>query len=111
MEKSKWFQNWGKRVNMGKKLPPKQLDLYQGIDEILWKDWDPIGIHGNTDARDEYYAYLPIVFNMALKNASTNEIAQYLHKVADGSMGLKSDINSHMATAEKIVQLKTRIDP
>lgn len=92
-------------------MPPKQLELYQGIDEILWKDWDPIGIHGDTDARDEYYSYLPTVFNMALNNASTNEIAQYLHKVADESMGLMSNINSHMAIAEKIIQLRTQIDP
>ena len=33
---------------MGQKLPANLLQLYKGIDEILWKDWDPIGVspHG-----------------------------------------------------------------
>lgn len=95
---------------MGKKLPPKQLELYQGIDEILWKDWDPIGIHGVLDARDEYYSYLPTVFNMVLNNADANEIALYLHKVTIESIGLMSNVNSHIAVAEKIIQLKIQID-
>jgi hypothetical protein len=32
---------------MGKKLPPRQLELYQAIDEILWRDWDPIDVFGH----------------------------------------------------------------
>jgi hypothetical protein len=44
---------------MGMKLPPDELALYQGIDEILWKDWDPIGISRLEPApRDEYHRYL-----------------------------------------------------
>ena len=44
---------------MGQKLPADQLQLYKGIDDILWKDWDPIGISGLGGPRDEYHAYLP----------------------------------------------------
>ena len=29
---------------MGKKSTADQLQLYKGIDDILWKDWDPIGV-------------------------------------------------------------------
>jgi hypothetical protein len=52
---------------MGKKLPPEQLELYQKLDEILWADWDPIGISDVSEARDEYYSYLPRVFHLALE--------------------------------------------
>jgi hypothetical protein len=46
----------------GLKLPPQQRALYEGIDEILWREWDPIGISELEDApRDEYYGYLPQV--------------------------------------------------
>jgi hypothetical protein len=38
---------------MGRRLPPEQLELY--IDEILWKDWGPIGVSKIDGwSRDEY---------------------------------------------------------
>ncbi len=94
---------------MGEKLSQKQLELYQGIDEILWNDWDPASVSDSSDARDEYYPYLPVVFNMALQNASSLEIAQYLSKVAQDNMGLSSNVKLDKAVAEKIIQLKMQI--
>ena len=44
---------------MGKRFPPHQLGLYKRIDEILWEDWDPIGVNDVEEARDEYQSYLP----------------------------------------------------
>ena len=45
---------------MGKRLSKIDLNLYNAIDRILWKEWDPIGIYDAKEAaRDEYYAYLP----------------------------------------------------
>jgi len=62
---------------MGKKLPPRQLELYQAIDEILWKDWDPIGVSGMDGPRDEYQMYLPQVYRLALKG-DHRKIVDYL---------------------------------
>ena len=52
---------------MGKKLTADQLQLYKGFDDILWKDWDPIGVspHGS---RDEYHTYLLQVFSKRQSN-------------------------------------------
>jgi hypothetical protein len=94
---------------VGKKLPPKQLELYQGIDEILWKDWDPADVSDSPDSRDEYYPYLPVVFNMALNGADSLEIAQYLSSVTQENMGLSANTNLDKVVAEKITQLKTQI--
>jgi len=63
---------------MGKKLPPQELKLYGQVDEILHYMWDPIGVAGVTQARDEYYSYLPQVFQLVLKNESKEKIAAYL---------------------------------
>jgi hypothetical protein len=95
---------------MGRKLPPDQLQLYKAIDEILWKDWDPIGVspHG---LRDEYHAYLPEVFKLALEDAAPLKIAEYLHKVVAERMGLRSQVASHLPIAEKIRKLKLELIP
>jgi hypothetical protein len=95
---------------MGQKLPPNQLQLYKAIDEILWKDWDPIGVspHG---LRDEYRAYLPQVFKLALEDTAPQTIAEYLYKAVTERMGLRSQIAYHLPIAAKIRKLKLELIP
>ena len=64
---------------MGQKLSADQLQLYKGIDEILWKEWDPIGV-SSYGLRDEYNRYLPQVFKLAFEDATLREIAEYLQR-------------------------------
>jgi hypothetical protein len=64
---------------MGTKLPPQELELYLAIDALLLNEWDPIGISGIEEAKDEYYAYLPQVFKMVMENTASAEIANYLN--------------------------------
>jgi hypothetical protein len=73
---------------VGKKLPPAQLALYEQIDRLLWDAWDPIGISGNLNARDEYYGYLPGIFALALDRCDVREIADRLHSIETINMGL-----------------------
>jgi hypothetical protein len=86
------------------------LKLYQSIEEILYKDWDPIGVSYIAEVRDEYQSYLPQVFKLALEHADSASIAEYLHWVAKERMGLSSEIRNHLIIAEKIIQLKIKID-
>jgi hypothetical protein len=97
---------------MGMKLPAEQLALYTGIDEILWRDWDPIGVSKLDDApRDEYHSYLPQVFQLALRGATSQEIAEYLCKVASDRIGLPSNVEAELPVAEKIRSLKLSVIP
>jgi hypothetical protein len=94
---------------MGKKLSPQQNELYQGIDQILFEEWDPIGIKEFEGPRDEYYAYLPLVFNLALENATELQIAEYLCNYINENIGLSSSVEANMKVAAKIVELKTKV--
>lgn len=97
---------------MGMKLPPDELALYQGIDEILWSDWDPIGVsHFEDPPRDEYYRYLPTVFQLARNGALSSEIAEHLCKTATECMGLSSSVAAELPVAEKIRSLKLALMP
>ncbi|HWF45968.1 MAG TPA: hypothetical protein VG168_03095 [Bryobacteraceae bacterium] len=96
---------------MGIKLPPDELALYQGIDEILWCDWDPIGVSKFDDApRDEYYRYLPTVFQLARKGAPPSEIAEYLREVVTVHIGLSS-VGMELPVADEIRALKLSLFP
>ncbi|HYE54316.1 MAG TPA: hypothetical protein VD996_05715 [Chitinophagaceae bacterium] len=65
---------------------------YRQIDDILWNDWDPIGVNDYEEPSDEYYSYIPEVYKLKLQNATAEEIAQYLLKIETDNMGLNGNI-------------------
>jgi hypothetical protein len=81
----------------------EQKVLYKILDEILWSEWDPIGINKYEEARDEYYSYLPEVFRLKINNADKEDIAQFLFKVETQNMGLFGNIEHCRKVAEKII--------
>jgi hypothetical protein len=85
----------------------EQKALYKIIDEILWNEWDPIGVNDTEEARDEYQSYTPQVFSLKLNNSDKETIAQYLLKIEKERMGLPGSIENCRKVAEKIVTSST----
>lgn len=94
---------------MGLKLPPDQMALYKRIDEILWKDWDPIGVFGASAARDEYRAYLPQVFRLVLGGATQKQIAEHLFALETDAIELSGDKQRCASVANLMVEAKSRL--
>lgn len=95
---------------MGPKLSPKDQALYRAIDEVLHYIWDPIGVSGMPQARDEYYGYMPHVFGLLLSGASTASIAAYLGETATNQMGLSANPQRDREVATVLVDWKLAID-
>lgn len=54
-----------KRQTLGRVVTPgpeRELELLRRCDEALYFLWDPIGVRGHANARDEYARYVPRVF-------------------------------------------------
>ena len=84
----------------------EHVDFYKYVDALLWDEWDPIGVNQMLDARDEYYAYLPKVVEMALSKVDSETIAHHLLNIETEHMGLAGDINKCRRVAEKIYLFK-----
>ena len=83
----------------------KDFLLYKKIDDILWFDWDPIGI--NDDApRDEYQGYVPEIFGLVKAKADRFEIANRLHKLETENMGMSGTIENCLTIADKILNVR-----
>jgi len=63
----------------------KDFLLYKKIDDILWFDWDPIGVN-SIALRDEYQSYVPEIFGLVKSNAGRQEIASRLFKLETENM-------------------------
>lgn len=83
----------------------EHIELYNQIDEILWQDWDPIGINYMEQIRDEYYGYIPQVLNLKIQGADKNKISDYLYKMETINMGTNGNIQNCEFVAEKIINL------
>jgi len=94
---------------MGKKLPPQEMKLYRQTDEILHYKWDPIGVSGIAQARDEYHAYLPQVFKRVLNDSKKEEIAEYLIEVESNSMGLTANKKKALEVATVLIEARKAI--
>ena len=79
-----------RKSNMGMTIDQKIL--YKKIDEILWFEWDPIGVNVYEEARDEHDSYLPQIFSLKIHGANKGTIAALLFKIETETMGLVGNI-------------------
>ena len=82
------------------------MKLYRQVDEILHYMWDPIGVAGIAEARDEYHSYLPQIFQLVLKNSEKDKIADYLVEIETERMGLSENKKSALNVAEILLDAR-----
>lgn len=75
---------------------------YQKIDDILWFDWDPIGIN-DVAPRDEYQSYVPEIFRLKKKGADRMEIGRKLLEIETNTIGMPGTLEGCLIIADKIL--------
>lgn len=86
---------------MGQKLPPNEKELYKRCSEVLHYIWDPIGVAGTPETRDEYDSYVPSIFALVNESASVSRIASALNQIVSERM----ELNPDRAKAEEVAQI------
>lgn len=81
----------------------KDFLLYKKIDDILWFDWDPMGVN-DTGPRDEYQCYVPEIFGLVMSKAERQEIAKRLFKLETENMGMEGKLEGCLSVADKILK-------
>lgn len=89
-----------------KKLNQQQKDFYYAIDRILWEEWDPIGVNGIEDVRDEYDSYVSHLFSLSINGADQAKIASHLLDIERSSMGLLGNKQNCEEVAQKIIDAR-----
>lgn len=83
--------------------------IYQQIDEILWCDWDPIGVNDCEEIRDEYRSYVPGLVALKQQGADLHKISKHLYRIVTVAMGISGDKTLMMEhcreIAKKIIDL------
>lgn len=77
--------------------------VYKKIDDILWFEWDPIGIN-DIFPRDEYQGYVPEIFRLVKTKAGREEIAMQLYQFETQKMGLNGNFENCLIVADRILR-------
>ncbi|MBS0220065.1 MAG: hypothetical protein JSR91_04905 [Proteobacteria bacterium] len=84
------------------------------VRRILFQDWDPIGINGNSSVSDEYDTYADKAYVMLMDDRATAEaITAYLYWIAAEYMGLGRQprlAKRSKAVAETLVALRREFE-
>ena len=88
----------------------KQKLLYKSIANILWKNWDPIGVYeADADWSDEYDSYVPHIYRLALKGEDAVRIAQSLTLSATQNIGFGASPEHDLFVAKLIIKSKIEL--
>ena len=83
--------------------------FYSSIDKIVWEKWDPIGINNNLNIRNEYYGYIPIIFEKALNSNDEKELANVLFSIETDRIGLDGNYEKCLMISKEILKEKGKV--
>lgn len=85
-----------------KKLNP---DLQKKINQVLLKEWDPIGIGDDPQAQNEYNSYVFPVLDLLISENSEQNLFKFLWWVETDYMGLPGDESHTKAIVKRLISL------
>lgn len=81
--------------------------MLPAVREILFREWDPIGVNDNPNCRDEYDSYGPTICRMLDENVDERRLAAHLSRLQRESMRMSViDEELHRRVARRLIGLK-----
>jgi hypothetical protein len=85
---------------------PKRDQLLIAVQEILVREWDPIGVNRNTLCRREYDSYAPTICRWLREGVDEYKLAHHLSQLQRVSMGIPIiDEELHHRVAQRLISL------
>lgn len=90
-------------------LSPQDKELLRRIDEVLHYVWDPVGVAGIPQARDEYDSYVPQVFRLLKGTGDGKEVAEYLHWLSTEHIGMGANRDHDAEVVQVLLRWRDRL--
>ncbi len=84
-----------------------QIDaLLVAVREILFREWDPIGVNDHPLCINEYDSYAPTICRMLRNGADEYKLTAHLRRLQDDSMGMPGNNEDlHRRVAKRLIAL------
>jgi len=93
-------------------MTPKEQrarEIQETIRDVLHHDWDPVGVGGVPEARDEYDSYVEGVYRLLLSGAGPSQVAEHLARIEQEWLGLPTAPEALIPVAQKLCALDVRL--
>jgi hypothetical protein len=88
---------------------PKIDRLLLAVQEVLFREWDPIGVNANASCRDEYDSYARTICGWLRGGVDEYKLAAHLTQLQRVSMGMSViDESLHRRVARRLLGLVLR---
>lgn len=94
---------------MTDQLGSEQRALRQAVGEVLHYIWDPIGVAGVPQARNEYDGYVDHICSLLWHGADNSAITRHLVQIADQHMGLPGTETRADLAADKLLEWRDAV--
>jgi hypothetical protein len=85
---------------------PKTDPLPVAVKDILFREWDPIGVNDHPQWIDDYDRYAPNICQMLRAGADEYKLTAHLRQLASVCMGLSANKDDrHRQTAKRLIAL------
>lgn len=88
----------------------RATEIQDTIREVLFRDWDPIGLNGNDNLRDEYDGYIARVYRVLVGSRSEDDLVQLLYRIKLDEVGVASRSPEELRPiAKELLSLDVRL--
>lgn len=86
----------------------RAAEVQESIRQILFYDWDPIGIN-DSGPDDEYDSYVGGIYRLLTSGVDEYKLVERLYQLETMSMGLRGDRERVKGIAEKLLKLNVSL--
>lgn len=84
----------------------RALEIQDSIRQILFHEWDPIGVNDTPSISHEYDAYIAPIYRLLLGSRSEEEICDFLFRTERDAIGVSCDSPDQLrSVAQKLLRL------
>jgi|tagenome__1003787_1003787.scaffolds.fasta_scaffold20497959_2 hypothetical protein len=86
------------------------IRIQDSIRQVLYNDWDPLGINDYPSTVDEYDDYIAPIYRILVGSRSCDEVAETLRRLAIEKMGVSAGGTEKLdSVAKKLLRLDVMI--
>ena len=91
---------------MGKSREQRAVKIQGLIRQVLFKDWDPIGVRSDPTLSDEYDSYIAPVYRILAGSRSEDDLINLLYRMERDEIGTACESPEQLRTvARKLLAL------
>ncbi len=87
------------------------LEIQNSIRQILFKEWDPIGVSDNLNLVDEYDSYIAPIYRLLSINQSEESLIEFLFRTERDVLGVACESPEQLRpVAKKLLSLDVHLN-